>query len=109
MITELGTYFIPEGSTRTVRFPTLRNGNDEAEILVVDDRDTLLTPVYVEEADTERLLMLKQYNAGRLVEKLKMMVEYEDLTPGDAVSIRRTESGTFEAQLETAKTADDVM
>lgn len=109
MIEELGTYFIPEGSTRTLVFPGLRDGNDESKILLADDRDTLLAPVYVEEAETDSLLLLKQYNAGRLIEKLKMMQEYEDLAPGDAVAVRRTESGTLEASLESVKSADDAM
>lgn len=105
---ELGTYYIPEGQTRTVRFPTLRNGNDEAEILLADDRDTLLAPVYVEEADTERMLLLKQFGAGRLVEKLRMMEEYEDLSPGDTVEIYRGES-RYEAKMATVKDAADAM
>lgn len=107
-IREMGTYYIPEGQTRTVTFPTLRNGNEEAEILVADDRDTLLAPVYVEEADTERMLLLKQFGAGRLIEKLKMMAEYEDLEPGDTVEIYRGEN-RYEAKMKTAKSAADAM
>lgn len=105
---ELGTYYIPEGQTRTITFPTLRNGNNESEILVADDRDTLLAPVYVEEADTDQMLLLKQFGAGRLIEKLKMMAEYEDLEPGDTVEIYRGEN-RYEAKMATVKDMADAM
>lgn len=107
-IREMGTYYIPEGQTRTLTFPTLRNGNEEAEILLADDRDTLLAPVYVEEADSDELLLLKQFGASRLIEKLLMMAEYEGLEPGDTIEVYRGEN-RYEAKMVTVKDAADAM
>lgn len=107
-ILEMGTFYIPEGQTRTVTFPCLRNGDNESEVLVTDDRDTLLAPVFVEEAESDGLLMLKQYGAGRLIEKLRMMAEYEDFSAGDTVEIYRGEN-RYEAELKTFDGVEDAM
>lgn len=105
---EMGTYYIPEGQTRTITFPALREGNNESQILVTDDRDTLMAPAFVEEADTDSMLMLKQFGAGRLIEKLRMMAQYEGLEPGDTVEIYRGEN-RYEAEMKTVRDAADAM
>jgi len=97
-LTILGTFYVPEGESRTVKFPALRDGNDESQILIVNDRGTLGAPVYVDEADHDGLLMLKQYNAGELVGSLRMMARNDWLDPGDVVEIERMDSGTLDVQ-----------
>lgn len=110
---EVGTFYIPEGATRTVTFPALRDGNDEGEVLLCDDRGTLLAPCYVAEADSDGLLMLKQYNAGSLVGSLRMLWRHDLAEPGQAVRIKRLEGGGFDvepvAEPEPVDEASDAM
>lgn len=93
---EMGTFFIPEGATRTVTFPGLREGNDESHVLLCNDRGTLLAPAYVEEAESDGLLMLKQYNAGSLVGSLRMLWRHDLADAGQPVEIRRLEGGGYD-------------
>lgn len=109
---DLSTFYIPEGKTRTVTFPTLRPGNEEGRTMLADDRGTLLAPAYIEEAETDELLLLKQYNAGTLIGSIRMMVKHDILESGQPLEITRLESGGYEAEPvveETVETADDVM
>lgn len=78
-----GTFYVPEGSSRTVRLPALREGNDESRVLLFSDRGEVYIPAYVEEADTDSLLLLNQYSADAVVESIKAAVEYGDVDPSD--------------------------
>lgn len=89
-----GTWYVPEGETHRIELPSLRDGNEEGRAFVVDDRGTLFLPCYVEEADTDDLVLLQQYNAGRLVETLRSMEEYGDMdVDGGVFDLTRRSSG----------------
>lgn len=106
---ELSTYYVPEGSQRTLTVPTLRIGSNESDILLADDRGTLLMPCYVEEAEHDGMLLLKQYGAARLIERIRMLEEYEGLEPGDQLVIRRDEAGNYDVDLASVKDIDEAM
>lgn len=105
----LGTWFVREGDEATLTLPSLREGNEESEVLFCDDRGTLLLPCYIEEADSDDLMLLKQYNADRVVAKLEMMEEYEGLGPGDRIRLERGESGRLSVEPLSVTSADDAM
>lgn len=95
----LDTWYVPEGETHTLELPGLRVGNDESEVWLADDRGTLFLPAYVEEAESDGILLLKQYNADRVLAKLEMMEEYEDLGPGDRLRLTRHDSGRLSIEM----------
>lgn len=105
----IGTFYVPEGKTRTVTFPQLREGNDSSRVLLVDDRGTLMAPCYVEEADTDGLLMLKQYNADRVIASIEAAVEWGDRDPSGPWEITRTDDGTYHVEHAAAHDASDAM
>lgn len=90
---EMGTYYIPEGETRHIRFPQFAMGDGPGRSFWTDDRGTLTAIVEVREADTDRPLLLNQYNADRLIRDL--LLDLADRDPGDWVRVSRFEDGGF--------------
>lgn len=98
--TELGTYYIPKGETRTIEFVQLREGQDSSREFWADDNGTLWAIVKVEQADTEGPLILKQHGANRLIRNLIVAVETDSWNPAEeAVKIGRTEAGNYQWEL----------
>lgn len=92
-----GTFYVPEGATRTVRLPSLREGNDESRVLLFSSRGEVYVPAYVEEAESDDLLLLNQYNAEGFVEAVKAAVEYGDVDPSDGKWVlTRSENGRLD-------------
>ena len=93
-IYQLDTWYIPEGETHHVGLPSFKiDGQDRC--LVCDDRGDLLVPVYVQEADHDGLLLLKQFGAApALIETVRAAQEYGDIDPsGRLWAVSRTETG----------------
>lgn len=105
----IGTWYVPEGESITVEFPTLREGNDPAAVLVCDDRGTLIAPAYIQEADTDDLLFLKQFNAARIIESIRAAVKYGDKDPAGPWEIDRREDGTYDVESKSVNTAEEAM
>ena len=83
-LTRLDTWYIPDESSHHIEFPSLRDGNEQSQVLVVDDRGDLLAPVYVQEADHDGLLLLKQFGAASaVIETIRAAAEYGDVDPTD--------------------------
>lgn len=92
-----GTFFVPEGETRTVSLPSFREGNESGRVLLFSNRGEVYVPAYVEEADTDSLLLLNQYNAEAFVQAVKAAVEYGDVDPSQGVwTIERDQTGRLE-------------
>lgn len=89
---ELSTYYIPTGETRTVQFCQLRRGQDSARSWWADDNGTLLAVVTVEQAETDEPLLLKQFSADRLIRQLLVLEASDAWNPAEeAVRIQRGE------------------
>lgn len=94
-----GTFYVPEGETRTVHLPSLREGNDESRTLLFSSRGEVYVPAYVEEADSDDLLLLNQYNAEGFIEAVKAAVEYGDVDPSDGVwLLSRDDTGRLDVE-----------
>lgn len=105
-----GTWYVPEGDEATIEFPSLRDGNESGETVVTNDNGALVALVYVREADTDSLLLLKQYGAGHLVERLKAMEEWSDWEVDErAYRLSRSETGQYELDPLGPTDASDAM
>lgn len=105
-----GTWYVPEGDDCTIEFPALRDGNDPGQAVVTNDNGALVALVYVREADTDGLLLLKQYGAGDLVERLKAMEEWSDWeVPERDYRLSRSETGVYELEPLGPTEASDAM
>lgn len=101
-----GTYYVPEGETRTLKVVGVRIGNSEAEPFVCVDGSALLLLCRVEEAETEDPLLLKQFGASQL---LLAGLNPATLDPGQEVEVRRFEGGGYEVEIESVDSAGDAM
>lgn len=91
-----GTYYVPEGETRTLEVLGVRLGNEESEPLVFVDGTALFLLCHVEEADTDEPLMLKQFGASQL---LLAGLSPGSLDPGQVVEVTRYEGGGYDVEL----------
>lgn len=90
-----GTYYVPEGESRTMEIVGVRVGNEESEPLVFVDGSALFVLVRVAEAETDDPLMLKQFGADQLL----LAGLYPDtLDPGQVVEVTRFEGGGYEVE-----------
>lgn len=97
---EMGTYYVPDGETRTVEFVEFRRSNESNRTLWTDDNGTLLAVVTVEEAEAETALLLKQHGAARLIRRLIVLEETDAWDPSDQkVKIARTEAGNYNVEV----------
>lgn len=87
-----GTYYVPEGETRTLTVVGVRVGNEEAEPLCFVDGTALFLLCTVEEAETDDHLMLKQFGASDL---LLAGLSPATLDPGQVVEVSRFEGGGY--------------
>lgn len=92
-----GTYYVPEGETRTLEVVGVRIGNEEAEPFAVVDGSALLLLVTVREADTSDPLLLKQFGASQL---LLAGLNPDQLDTGQVVEVSRFEGGGYEVDLD---------
>lgn len=95
-----GTFYVPEGQSVTVSLPRLREGNSEGRVLLFHNRGEVYLPAYVEQADSDDLLLLNQYNADALVEAIRTRAKVlDEFDPAQGVwRIRRTESDELEVE-----------
>lgn len=92
-----GTFYVPEGETRTVRLPGLREGTDSSRVLLFSNRGEVYVPAYVEEAESDDLLLFNQYSAEAFVQAVKAAVEYGDVDPSEGRwLVHRDETGRLE-------------
>jgi hypothetical protein len=85
-INRLETWYIPDEEAHHIEFPALRHGNEEARVILTDDRGDLIAAVFVEEADHDGLLLLKQFGAASaVIETLRAASEYGDIDPAGRV------------------------
>lgn len=106
-----GTFYVPSGESVTVSLPSLRQGNDEGRVLLFHDRGEVYVPAYVEQAESDDLLLLNQYSADAVVESIRAAVEYGNVDPSQGRwSIRRTEADQIEVDhLPPVESASDAM
>lgn len=89
-----GTFYVPEGRTVTLRLPSVREGNDSSRVWLFSNRGEVYLPAYIDEADTDDVLLLNQYSADRIVESIRAAVEYGDVDPSEGVwKVTRTDHG----------------
>lgn len=96
---QMGTFYVPEGESIVAELPSLRDGNDEGRIVFADDNGTLLLPCYIDEAESEDLLLLKQFYAGRLIGELVTLADMGYLEPGDRLKIRRGAEQVYDLEV----------
>lgn len=103
-----GTYYVPEGETRTLTVVGVRIGNEESEPLAFVDGSALFLLCTVEEAATSEPLFLKQFGASHL---LLAGLTPGSLDPGQEVEIRRYEGGGYEVTMDpdAVEDASDAM
>lgn len=97
-LSNLSTYYVPEGETRTVEVVGVRpEGTDEAEPFAFIDGSALYLLCRVTEADTDDPLLLKQFGADRL---LLAGLHPGQLDPGQVVQVSRFEGGGYEVEID---------
>lgn len=101
-----GTYYVPEGETRTLEVVGVRTGNEESQALAFVDGSALFLLCRVAEASTDDPLFLKQFGASQL---LLQGLTPSALDPGQVVSIERYEGGGYEVEFDDVETAADAM
>lgn len=106
-----GTFYVPDGEVYHVRFPKLREGNDEGKVFLTDDKGSLLALCYIDEADSDGLLLLKQYDASAIIEAVKAASKYGDIDPsGTTWRIDRRDGGLeVDPVLDDIESADGAM
>lgn len=106
-----GTFYVPEGRSVTVHLPSLREGNDEGRVLLFSDRGEVYVPAYVDEAESDDLLLLNQYSADGIVEAVKAAVEYGDVDPSEGSwTIHRSADGQLDVERnDPVRDASDAM
>lgn len=92
-----GTYYVPEGESRTLEVVgvTLEDGDEESLAFV--DGTALLLLCRIEEAETEDPLILKQFGASQL---LLSGLNPSTLDPGQVVEVKRYEGGGYEVEVD---------
>lgn len=73
-----GTYFVQEGDRCTVRLPKLREGNDQGRVLLFEHNGEIHIPAYIEEAKSDDLLLLNQYDGLALIERIDVLDDVKD-------------------------------
>lgn len=97
-----GTFYVPEGESRTVSI--VKSGDQP---LFTDDNGTLVAFCYVEEAESDGILLLKQYNAGSLIGEMRAMAEYGAWNPEEeALVITRDSYSRFEVDVKSLDLGD---
>lgn len=96
-LSNVGTYYVPEGETRRLEIVGVRHGNEEATPFAFVDGSALYLLCTVEEAATDSPLLLKQFGADRL---LLAGLHPDHLEPGQVVEISRYEGGGYEVEID---------
>lgn len=107
-LSNVSTYYVPEGETRRLEVVGVRHGNEEATAFAFVDGSALYLLCRVEEASTDEPLLLKQFGADRL---LLAGLHPDHLDPGQVVEVSRYEGGGYEVEIdpETPTDASDAM
>lgn len=101
-----GTYYVPEGETRTLEVVGVEVEGGGVEPLAFVDGSALLLLCRVAEAETEDPLMLKQFGASQL---LLQGLTPSTLDPGQEVEVTRYEGGGYEVELGGVDGLEDAM
>jgi len=102
-----GTYYVPEGETRTLTVAGVTPpGAEEEEPLAFVDGSALFLLCVVEEADTEDPLLLKQFGASQL---LLEGLTPGTLDPGQVVEVTRYEGGGYKVEVESVDSLEGAM
>lgn len=111
MMEILDTWYIPEGETHHITLPSLRDGNEEGRALLVDDRGDLILPCYVEEADHDGLLVLKQFDAAAaVIETMRAAKRYADIEPDEVQwTVKRRVDGSYRVDHEAVDSLEEAM
>lgn len=91
-----GTYYVPEGETRTLEVVGVSTDSSENEALAFVDGTALFLLCRVAEAETDDPLFLKQFGASQL---LLAGLTPGTLDPGQVVEVTRYEGGGYELDL----------
>lgn len=104
----VGTYYVPEGETRTIEIVGVSVEGDEETPFAMVDGSALLILARVAEAKTDQPLLLKQFGASQL---LLAGLNPSTLDPGQVVEIERYEGGGFRVELdpEDIESIEDAM
>lgn len=104
-LSNIGTYYVPEGETRHFRVVGVRaEGEEEEQPFAFIDGSALYLLCTVAEADTDDPLLLKQFGADRL---LLAGLHPDHLDPGQGFEITRYEGGGYEVEIDP-EAVDDV-
>lgn len=101
-----GTYYVPEGETRTLTVVGVRVGNEASEPLAFVDGSALFMLCTIDEASTDDPVLLKQFGASDL---LLAGLHPRALEPGQVVKVSRYEGGGYEVELDQVEDATDAM
>lgn len=101
-----GTYYVPEGETRTLQVTGVQIDGGEKEPLAFVDGSALFLLARVLEASTTEPLFLKQFGASQL---LLQGLTPSTLDPGQVVEITRYEGGGYEVEFDTVEDLSDAM
>lgn len=91
-----GTYYVPEGETRTLEVVGVQADNSDEEALAFVDGSALFLLCRVAEAESDEPLFLKQFGASQL---LLAGLTPSALDPGQVVEVTRFEGGGYEVDL----------
>lgn len=101
-----GTYYVPEGESRTFEIVGVSVDGGEEEAFACVDGTALLLLVRVRQADTDKPLMLKQFGASQL---LLAGLNPSTLDPGQVVEVTRFEGGGYEVEVGGLDGLEDAM
>lgn len=101
-----GTYYVPEGESRTMEVVGVQVGDGDPEPLAFVDGSAFFLLARVAEASTDDPLFLKQFGASQL---LLQGLTPSTLDPGQVVEITRYEGGGYEVELGGMDDLSDAM
>lgn len=91
-----GTYYVPEGETRTLEIVGVSIDGNEKEPLAFVDGSALFLLCRVAEAESDEPLFLKQFGASEL---LLAGLTPSSLDTGQVVEVSRFEGGGYEVEV----------
>lgn len=105
-LSNLSTYYVPEGETRHLTVVGASIGDSDDEPLAFIDGSALYLLCTVEEASTDEPLLLKQFGSDRL---LLAGLHPDHLDPGQEVEVTRYENSRYEVEIGGIDGVSDAM
>lgn len=101
-VRQVKTWYIPDGESAELDPLTVRD-----DLFLVDDRGTLYMLCHIEQADTDGVMCLKQFDAKGLMKSIEHLERYEDYE-GGPIRVDR-DGSTYDVEMLTVSDVGDAM